>query len=408
MRGSITQRYKGSWSLILDLGYRRDPATGKLKRQQKWVTFRGTKADAEKKLNELIHAQNKGAFVEPNKRTLGEWLTEWWAKVIRATKTPRTADTYEGVINNHLVPKLGSLRLQGVKSIDLEQYYAEHRPALSEATLEQHHMIISGALKAAVREGLLSLNVATLVNGKPKAQRDHAEEVGHHCWNGAEARAFLDAAKAAGDQAAAFYALALETGIRKSELGGLKWTDVDLAKGQMTIQRQLVTLSRHNRAALGVKVGWTFGLPKGKKPRTVRLNADTIALLRRHKVHQAELKLQSGGRYHDHGLLFAKEWVDVRKTRDTLGDPLGLNNIGQREFARLIKAAGVRTIKFHGMRHTAATLALQEGNTAKVVQERLGHKKITTTLDIYAHVLPAMDQEAADSVGSVIHGTAKR
>lgn len=400
MRGSITQRYKGSWSLILDLGYQHDPVTGTSKRQQKWITFRGTKTDAEKKLNELINDQNKGTFIEPHKRTLGEWLIEWWKKVIKATKTPRTADTYEGVIKNHLVPKLGALRLQAVKSIDLEHYYAEHRqhhPALSEATLEQHHMILSGALKAAVREGLVVRNVATLVNGKPKAPQSHAEEVEHHCWTADEARAFLDAAKAAGDQPAAFYALALETGMRKSELGGLKWTDVDLPRGAVRIQRQIVTLRPV-----------TFGPVKNKTPRSVRITSELVVLLRRHKVHQAELKLQSGGRYHDHGLVFAKEWFDVRKTQDTLGDPLALNNIGQREYAHLIKTAKVRPIKFHGMRHTSATLALQEGNSPKVVQERLGHKKITTTMDIYAHVLPAMDQEAADTVGAVIHGTTKR
>src|SRR5689334_6300537 len=119
MRGTLKQRYKGSWSLILDLGYRTDPKTGKSKRLQKWITFRGTRKDAEEKLNDLINAQNKGTFVEPTKRTLGDWLTEWHTKVIAATKTPRTANTYEGVINNHLIPNLGPIRLQQLKSIDL-------------------------------------------------------------------------------------------------------------------------------------------------------------------------------------------------------------------------------------------------------------------------------------------------
>ena len=236
-------------------------------------------------------------------------------------------------------------------------------------------------------------NVAKLVNGKPHAPESHAEEVEQHCWTAHEAKAFLDAAKAAGDQPAAFYSLALETGMRKSELGGLKWTDLDLAKGTVKIQRQIVTLHP-----------LTFGPVKNKQPRTLRITAETGAQLRRHKAHQSELKLQSGGRYHDHGLVFAKEWGDVQRKRDTLGDPLGLNNIGQREFARLIKAANVRPIKFHGMRHTNATLALEDGTSPKVVQARLGHQKITTTLDIYAHVLPAMDQAAADAVGGLIHG----
>ena len=192
--------------------------------------------------------------------------------------------------------------------------------------------------------------------------------------------------------------------MRKSELGGLKWTDIDLPRGTVSLQRQIVRLSKRARAALATTDTWVFRPLKGKKPHALQITAATIALLRRHKAHQAELKLQSGGSYHDHGLVFAKEWGDGRRKRETLGDPLGLNNIGQREFARLIKAADVRTIKFHGMRHTNATLMLQEGTNPKVVQQRLGHKKITTTLDIYAHVLPAMDQEAADTLGGLLHG----
>jgi integrase len=183
--------------------------------------------------------------------------------------------------------------------------------------------------------------------------------------------------------------------MRKSELGGLKWGDVDFDHGTVKIQRQIV-----------VRTGqpFTFGPVKNKRPRVVRVTSDTSALLRRHRAHQGEIKLQSGGRYHENGLVFAKEWGDVQRGEHRVGDPLGLNNIGQREFARVIKAAGVRTIKFHGLRHTCATLALECGVSAKVVQERLGHQKITTTLDIYAHVLPGMDQDAADRIGGLLHG----
>jgi integrase len=397
MRGSLRKRYGTSWSAIIERDYQLDPTTGGRKRKQQWVTLKGTKQEVEKKFAELVNDQNKGNFVAPTKRTFGEWLSECWTKVIKATKTPRTADTYDGVITNHLRPKLGAIRLQQLKSIDLEAYYAQQRPALSESTLQQHHMIISGALKAAAREGLVARNVATLVNAKPKPADGHADEVEQHCWTAEDARAFLDAAKNTGDQQAAFYALALETGMRKSELGGLKWTDIDLATAVVRIQRQIVTLKPP-----------TYGLPKGKKPRTVRETAETVALLRRHKTHQAELKLNAAAHYHDHGLVFAKEWPHVNGKHDTLGDALSLNNIGQREFARLTKMAGVRPIKFHGLRHTSATLALEGGVSAKVVQERLGHKKIMTTLDIYAHRLPAMDQAAADSIGAVIHGHPRR
>jgi integrase len=115
-----------------------------------------------------------------------------------------------------------------------------------------------------------------------------------------------------------------------------------------------------------------------------------VKLLKTHKQHQAELKMANRTRYHDHGLVFAKEWSDLGKKHHVLGDPLQLNNLGQREYAKLIKAAGVRRIKFHGLRHTCATLLFAANVPVKVIQERLGHKWVEITLNTYAHALPSM------------------
>src|SRR4029453_13307497 len=119
-----------------------------------------------------------------------------------------------------------------------------------------------------------------------------------------------------------------------------------------------------------------FGAVKGKTPRTIEIAPETVALLRRHRGHQAELKLANGPHYHDHGLVFAKEWNDLTRGHDSLGVPLSMCNLGAREYVRLIKTARVRRIKFHGLRHTCATLLLQAGVSRHVVQRRLGHKKI--------------------------------
>lgn len=140
-----------------------------------------------------------------------------------------------------------------------------------------------------------------------------------------------------------------------------------------------------------------FGPPKNGKPRIVHLAPQTVALLKRHKAHQAELKLAMGTSYHDHGLVFAKEGPEF-------GDPLQINNLGQREYARLITAAGVRKIKFHGLRHTCATLMLAAGTPVKVVSERLGHQTVEMTLNNYAHALPSMQQESAVKHGLVLYG----
>ena len=125
-----------------------------------------------------------------------------------------------------------------------------------------------------------------------------------------------------------------------------------------------------------------FGPVKNRRPRIIDLVSQTIELVKKHKAHQARLKMRNRSYYHDHGLMFAKEWDDLRGDRETLGDALQVNNLGQREFARLIRAAEVKRIKFHGLRHTCITLLLGAGVPQKVVQERLGHLRIETTLDV--------------------------
>lgn len=396
MRGSLVQRYKGSWSIVLDLGYQTDPATGVRKRKQQWITLHGTKRDAENKLGDLLRDAQRGELVRPHRRTFGEWLDEWLAKAIKPpARTLRAYETYKSVIDRHLKPKLGAIPLQQLKAVDLKRYYDEHAQgddALAPATLEQHHTIAHSALQAAVLEGLVQRNVAKLVVGKPHAQEGH-QDVLVHCWEAHEAKTFLTTAKAAGPQPAAFYSMALDSGARKGELCGLMWPDLDLGSGRMTIQRQLVKPGPEP----------VFGPVKNKTPRTIELSAETLALLRKHRAHQAELKLRNGERYRDHGLVFAKQWEDLQRSRDTLGDPLQANNLGQREFRKLLKVAKVRSIKFHGLRHTCATLLLQACVPANVVQQRLGHKKIEITLSVYAHALPSMQQDAAAKLAAMLH-----
>jgi len=142
---------------------------------------------------------------------------------------------------------------------------------------------------------------------------------------------------------------------------------------------------------------------KNKTPRTIDLAAETIALLKAHKAHQSRVKLRNRPRHHDHGLMFAREWTDLSAQHDSLGDPLQANNLGQREHARVIKAAKVRPIMFHGLRHMCATLLLSAGVPPNVVQQRLGHKQIAVTLGIYGHVLPSMQRDAANRLAALLY-----
>jgi integrase len=357
------------------------------------VTFRGTKRDAQTHLTDLLRAANRGDLVERSKLTLGEWLAEWLEKAIKPpAKRPGTYRTYQGVLTKRVIPALGGIRLQELKAADLKRYYTDSQ--LSSSTLAQHHAIVHSALKAAVLEGLVFRNVASLVIGKPQWKRNH-EDVARNCWEAHEAQGFLAAAKAAGPQPSALYALARDSGARKGELCGLQWSDLDLEKGTVTFVRQL---TKSGRAP-------DFGPVKNGVPRTVDLAAETIERLKAHKRHQAELKMRNRIAYHDLGLVFAKEWGDLHGREEALGLPLQSNNLGQREFARVLKAAKVRRITIHGLRHTSATLLLKAGVPPHVVQRRLGHKGIEITMSIYAHVLPSMQQDAAQRLGALLYGS---
>lgn len=379
MRGHLVKRYKGSWSIVLDLGRRRDPETGFLKRVQKWFSFRGKKKDAEEHLSELLHRYHQGGVLEPSKLLLSDWLDRWLETAVKPGLALRTYETYKSLIEKHLKPSLGHYPLGELRPDHLEGYY--HGSTLEQKTLESHHNVLSGALGVAVRHKLIRDNVASLVMNKPRA-RDNPEEVQAQCWEIEEARVFLKAAYEAGPQPSAFYRLALESGARKGELCAFKWSDLDIEAGKLTVIRQLI-----KRWPIPI-----FGAPKNKKPRTIDLSQEMLGLLRKQKAYQSEVKLLAGNTYQDYGLIFAYD-------RPPFGMPLSANNIGQREFSKLIAAAKVRPITFHGLRHTAATLMLKEGIPIKVVAERLGHKKITITLDIYAHVLPSMQRDAATKLG---------
>jgi integrase len=391
MRGHIRKRYKDTWNIILDMGYQIVPDSGLQKRVQKWYTVKGTKRDAERKLTELLHHLHRGEYVEPSKMTVGEWLTEWVETAIKPpNKRLLTYGTYKGVIERHLKPALGHIRLQQLKPTDIKRYY--NASPLSPITQEQHHTLLHSALKAAQLQGLVQRNAASLVVGKPHRAEGH-DDVLANCWEAEEARRFVAAAKERGPQPAAFYTLALDTGARKGELCGLKWTDIDLDTGHVSFVRQLIKPGPDP----------VFGPPKNGDGRTIPIAQETVALLRRHKAHQAELKLAHRTHYHEYGLVFAKEWDQLTWHGDTLGHPLPMNNLGQQEYARILAQAGVRAIKFHGLRHTCATLLLQAGVPIKVVQERLGHKQISITLDIYAHALPSMQQDAVTKLAILLH-----
>jgi integrase len=395
MRGSLqrakvsvrTQRAmkkgEGAWNLILSLGRGED---GKYK--QKWIRFHGTREQAQKKLTELVGEVHHGEFIEPSKLTVGQYLDEW---LVTAVKPRRAANTYYAytVIVKHLKRAFGDVPLQKLSPMQIERYYADSK--LAPASLALHHAVLSTALKAAVLKGILRSNAASRVANKPHIVSKG--DVLKNVWTADEARLFLQTVKdQAGEQDAALFAVALDSGARKSELLGLKWTDFDGNK--MRIERQLAT---------GGLKDPTYTTPKRGGVRSIDLSDETIQLLQNHKRKQAELKMANRTRYRDHGLVFAQAWEHINSTNSLIGAPLHHNAVNKR-LTSLARTAGVKAIKPHGLRHTCATLLLLAGVPAHVVQRRLGHTKVEMTLNIYSHVLPSMQEDAASRLATLLHG----
>lgn len=390
MRDGIIQRGKRRWAVVLSLGYTTDPTTGKTKRDQRWVSVRGTRRDAVAKRAELLAAFGRGEFVQPTKLTTGQWLAEWLEKVVKPTTRPRTLTTYQYAVAS-LTDALGAIPLQRLKPADVQKYHGD-RAHLAASTLRLHHRVLNAALVSATKQSLVVRNIAPLVEGRRRVETT-ADEVANRVWSADEARAFLAAAKAAGTQPAAFYALALDTGARLNELCGVTWANVDLDAGSIAIVQQLAS------PKLSKDGGVQFGPPKTGKSRKIAIGAETVALLRTHRRNQNEVKMKNRAVYKDLGLVFAKEPPD-----HPLGGPLHSQNLGRGEFARLIAAAKVHSITFHGMRHTTATLLMLAGEPVKNVAARLGHTKASITLDVYGHTLAGGQRQAADRLGALLHG----
>ena len=242
MRGHITKRAKGSWSIVLELG--RDPATGK--RRQQWVTVRGTKRDAERKLSELQHQIDTGGFVQPTKLTVGEFLERWLRDYAQTNVGPMTFQSYAHMVHRHLIPALGQIPISELRPQHLQAYYADKlqrgrlssRGGLSPRTVHHHHVTLHGALESAVKSGLVTRNVADAVD----APRFVAEEM--RTFDETGLREFLEAARET-PYYTLFY-VSLFTGVRRSELVALRWDDIDLDLGQMVVNRGLHRIKREN------------------------------------------------------------------------------------------------------------------------------------------------------------------
>jgi integrase len=373
MKGHIYQRTKGSWTIVYDLSV--DTVTGK--RRQKSQTIKGTKRDAERALREVLTSLEQGSYVKPNKITLGELLRKWLREYASMNTTDRTQESYTSIIERHLIPDLGKISLIDLQAQNIQGYYAKKlsegradgKGGLSARSVLYHHRILSKALDYAVKMGMVVRNVVKVVE-PPRVAR-----VAMQTLSAEEVSRFLDVAR--DTDYYVYFATLLYTGLRRGELLALRWRNLDLGSGKLSV---IETAYKLGNGEYRIKEPKT---PQSR--RTVILPPSLVELLKVYRFDQELLRIQMGIS------LNADDFVFIRLD----GSPINPSAITL-AFRRIIKKAGLKGIRIHDLRHTHATLMLKAGIHPKVVSERLGHANIGITLDIYSHVLPGLQEAAAE------------
>lgn len=385
MRGHITKRGKNSYTIVLSMGY--DPVTHK--RRQQWVSVKGTKKDAERRLAELVHQIDNGGFVRPSKLTVAQFLEQWLSDYCRPNVGKKTFYGYGDIVHGRLIPDLGSIPLTELKPEPIQRLYAkwmqsgrlDGKGALSPRSVQRYHQCLHRALKIAMEWGLLSRNPADAVK-PPKVQ---SREM--HTLDEDGTRKVLEAAS--GTAYYPLFYLALSTGMRRSELLALRWCDIDLLLGQVFVSRSLHHLRDGSTDIRTPKTA------KGR--RTIALPPSAILVLRNHKEKQEATSAAIGRTMQETDLVFCHLQN---------GSPL-LPDTATRAWIRLARKQGLAGTRLHDLRHTHASMMLKQGIHPKIVQERLGHASIGITLDTYSHVAPGLQAAAAARFDEGLQATLK-
>ena len=358
--------YRGAYTVHTASGPKRRYVQGK------------TRAEVNQKLTKAMVDRDGGLVFDAGSLTVGEYLKRWLKDSIRGTVRTSTYEVHRYMIEPHIVPALGRVKLKNLNPVHVRGFYREKLDSgLSAATVRKMHSVLRKALKQTVLDGLVPRNVCEAVK-PPKVERKEITPLDRE-----QAKALLDTANEVGDRLEALYVLAVHTGMREGELLGLKWEDVDLERGVLRLKRALVR--EGGKTTLG-------DLKTAKSRRSVRLTRAAVEALRSHLERQIEEMERTGSLYQPGGLVFATE-------SGTLLNPSNLRN---RSFKPLLKRANLPDICFHDLRHTCATLLLSQGTHPKLVQELLGHATIAMTLDTYSHFLPSMGDQTVKAMEAAL------
>lgn len=360
--GSIRKRPDGRWEARYVVGH--DPGTGKLIRRS---IYGATQKEVRQKLTSVTAALDSGAYTEPTRLTVAQWLSLWLETYCVGLK-PMTLSSYESKIKARIAPYIGAVRLAELSNIHIQKFYnqlsAEANP-LSPKSIQNIHGILHKALDQAVAAKLISSNPADRVK-LPKGTKAKLRPLMDD-----EVAQFLAAAK--GDRFERLFILALFSGMRQSELLALEWTDIDFDEGTILVRRQL---QRSYSESAYIYLDET----KNGKSRISSIPPSVVRVLKAQKRQQAEWRLAAGPCWvDDRGLVFT----------DEIGQHLRHHTV-YNHFKKLVASIGLPEVRFHDLRHSYAINALQAGDSIKDVQEQLGHYSSAFTMDTYAAVSATM------------------
>jgi integrase len=370
--GLVRQRGDGRWEGRLSLGWN----GGKRIRRS---YFGATQAEVVEKLNQARHERHIGRPIAANRQTVGDYLTGWLVD-IKPTMKARTHERFDELVHLHLLPELGKIRLEKLSPSQVQNLLGKKiAEGLSASTVVAIRNVLRNAINRALRWGLVARNAAALADA-PRIEHSPVRVLSVD-----EARRLIAAIQ--GERFEALYSVALALGLRKGEICALAWHNLELERGQLTVVNSLQRI-RDRYIADGPKTHLEIGVTKTQKSRrTIPIPQYAIRALRSHRVRQMAARLAAGSAWCDQGLVFT----------DPTGGPIEPVLL-HRDFQRVLKRAGLPRIKFHALRHSAASLMLAQGVPLKTIQEILGHSSIAVTSAIYAHLGDELKQAAADAM----------
>ncbi|MGA2143882.1 MAG: tyrosine-type recombinase/integrase [Bryobacteraceae bacterium] len=393
--GSIYQLPDGRWRAAVSLGWR-ETKGGQLIWRRKIVIGK-TRYEVQEELKKLLRDQQRGINIDPEKQTVQEFLEHWLEQVAKPRVRAATYASYDWIVKKHLVPGLGRIRLaklspQAVqtflnellesgrlprpwekKESEGQQDKPQPEPGLTPRTVQHIHATLRTALDQAVKWDLTPRNVAMLVDA-PRVRRSEVKP-----FTPEQARKFLEAARQ--DRLEGLYAVAM-LGLRQGEILGLRWTDIDFATATLAVQQSL--------QRVGGKLS-VVDTKTDRSRRSVRLPQVTLAALVRHQGRQEQERQLAGTRWKESSFVFTT----------TVGTPMDGPTVTHR-FQSLLKKVALPRMRFHDLRHTCATLLLAQGVHPRIVMEILGHSQISITMNLYSHVIPAMQQEVAARLDAIL------